>query len=47
MTKKKSKKCITSWEAINENNIKMDIKTFGEKITVLRQYGMNSNEAFI
>ena len=44
MIKKKFKKFLTSWGAINENIIKMDINTFGKIITILGLYEISRDK---
>ena len=38
MVKKKFRRCITNWEAIDENIIKMNINLFNKRLTILGVY---------
>nr|XP_018911551.1 PREDICTED: craniofacial development protein 2-like [Bemisia tabaci] len=37
------RKCITSWEPINERIVKMNVTVYGHKITLLGVYGINDD----
>ena len=44
LIKKRFKRCINNWEAINENIIKMDVNMFGRKVTIVGVYGISEDE---
>lgn len=41
---RKWRRCIKSWEAVNERIIKLNLQMFGEKITVLGVYGVDEGD---
>jgi len=44
LVKKRYKSCITTWEAVNENMIKLHMNLFGKKLCILGIYAINDDE---
>jgi hypothetical protein len=44
LVKKRYKRYITNWEAINENMIKLHMNLFGEKLCILGIYAISDDE---